>query len=72
MTDVNYNPLRGRMRECGLTQKECAAKIGLSEGQLNRKLAGEYDFRQDEIHKLCNLLDIDSTEIGRYFFSPKS
>lgn len=72
MTDVNYNPLRGRMRECGLTQKECAAKIGLSEGQLNRKLAGEYDFRQGEIHKLCNLLDIDATEIGRYFFSPKS
>lgn len=72
MTDVNYNPLRGRMRECGLTQKECAAKIGLSEGQLNRKLAGEYDFKQDEIYKLCNLLDIDATEIGRYFFSPKS
>ena len=72
MPDVNYNPLRGRMRECGLTQKECAAKIGLSEGQLNRKLAGEYDFKRDEIHKLCNLLDIDATEIGRYFFSPKS
>ena len=72
MTDVNYNPLRGRMRECGLTQKECAAKIGLSKGQLNRKLAGEYDFKHDEIHKLCNLLDIDATEIGRYFFSPKS
>lgn len=72
MPDVNYNPLRGRMREFGLTQKECAAKIGLSEGQLNRKLAGEYDFKQDEIHKLCNLLDIDATEIGRYFFSPKS
>lgn len=41
MPEINYNPLRGKIRECGLTQKECAAKIGLSEGQLNRKLAGE-------------------------------
>lgn len=71
MPEVNYNPLRGRIRECGLTQKECAAKIGISEGQLNRKLAGEYDFKQDEIHGLCLLLDIDAAEIGRYFFSPK-
>ena len=72
MPEVNYNPLRGRMKECGFTQKECAAKIGLSEGQLNRKLAGEYDFKQDEIHKLCNLLDIDAAEIGHYFFCLKS
>ena len=71
MPEVNYNPLRGRMRECGLTQKECAAKIGISEGQLNRKLAGKYDFKQDEIHGLCRLLNIDAAEIGHYFFSPK-
>lgn len=72
MPEMNYNPLRGRMRECGLTQKECAAKIGLSEGQLNRKLAGEYYFKQDEIHSLCRLLNIDAAEIGHYFFCPKS
>ena len=72
MPEMNYNPLRGRMRECGLTQKECAAKIGLSEGQLNRKLAGEYDFKQYEIHSLCRLLNIDAAEIGHYFFCPKS
>ena len=70
MPEMNYNALRGRIREKGLTQKECAAKIGLSEGQLNRKLAGEYDFKQDEIHGLCCLLNIDAEEIGRYFFCP--
>ncbi|WP_417405989.1 DUF739 family protein [Hominenteromicrobium sp.] len=68
MPEINYNPLRGKIRECGLTQKECAAKIGLSEGQLNRKLAGEYNFKQSEIHNLCDLLDIDAKEIGYYFF----
>lgn len=67
MPEINYNP---RMR--GLTQKECAAQIGLSEGQLNRKLAGEYNFKQSEIHNLCDLLDIDAKEIGYYFFCPKS
>lgn len=72
MPEMNYNFLRSRMRECGLTQKECAVKIGLSEGQLNRKLAGEYDFKQDEIHSLCRILNIDAAEIGRYFFCPKS
>ena len=72
MPEMNYNFLRGRMRECGLTQKECAVKIGLSEGQLNRKLAGEYDFKQYEIHSLCRILNIDAAEIGRYFFCPKS
>ncbi|MFR3972702.1 MAG: DUF739 family protein [Subdoligranulum sp.] len=46
--------------------------MGLSEGQLNRKLAGEYDFKQDEIHSLCRILNIDAAEIGRYFFCPKS
>ncbi len=72
MPAMDYNYLRGRMREKGLTQKECAARIGLSEGQLNRKLAGEFDFKQEEIHALCNLLDIPAVEIGHFFFCPKS
>ena len=72
MSEINCNPLRGKIRECGLTRKECAAKIGLSEGQLNRKLAGEYNFKQSEIHNLCDLLDIDAKEIEYYFFCPKN
>lgn len=72
MPDMNYNALRGRMKECGMTQKECAARIGISEGQLCHKLAGAYDFKQDEIHGLCQLLQINPADIGRYFFCPKS
>ena len=44
--------------------------IGVSEGQLNRKLAGEFAFRQDEINRLCSLLEIAPADIGAYFFSP--
>lgn len=72
MPEMNYNELRGKIRDCGLTQKEVAARIGLSEGQFNRKLAGEFVFRQDEIEKLTKLLAIDAIEIARYFFTPKS
>lgn len=72
MPEMNYNPLRGRIKEYGYTQKECAARIGISEGQLNRKLAGEFAFRQDEINRLCIILEIEATEIGHYFFCPKS
>ncbi len=72
MPEMNYNPLLGRIKECGLTQRECAKLLGISEGQLSRKLSGEYVFRQDEINKLCNILKIDAYEIGRFFFCPKS
>lgn len=72
MPDMDYSALRGRICERGLTQKEVAARIGVSESQLNRKLAGEFSFRQDEIDRIIRLLDIDPREIGRYFFSPKS
>lgn len=57
MPQMNYNALRGRIRECGLTQKEVAARIGVSEGQLNRKLAGEFAFRQDEMESILKLLE---------------
>ena len=71
MPQMNYNALLGRIRECGLTQKEVAARIGVSEGQLNRKLAGEFAFRQDEMESILKLLDVDLSELGKYFFTPK-
>lgn len=48
MPPIDYNPLRNRIRDLGLTQKECAEKIGISEGQLCQKMAGNYEFRQSE------------------------
>lgn len=72
MPKMDYSLLRGKIRDYGMTQKECASLIGISEGQLNRKLAGDFVFRQDEIKKICSLLNIQASEIGLYFFSPKS
>lgn len=70
MSRMNYNTLRGRIRECGFTQKEVAARIGVSEGQFNRKLAGEFAFRQDEMEGILKLLEVDMSELSKYFFTP--
>ena len=40
-------------------------------GQLNRKLAGEFAFRQDEMESILKLLDVNLSELGKYFFTPK-
>lgn len=72
MPAMDYSALRGRIHECGLTQKEVAEKVGISESHLVRKMSGEFAFRQDEIDRIIKLLKIDPCEIGRYFFSPKN
>lgn len=71
MPAMDYTMLRGRIRDCGMTQKDLAEKAGISEGQFCQKLAGNFAFRQDEIDRICILLNIPSAEIGRYFFLPK-
>lgn len=71
MPTMDYTMLRGRIRDCGMTQKELAEKIGISEGQFCQKLAGNFAFRQDEIDRICALLSISPADIGSYFFLPK-
>ena len=39
MPEMDYAQLRERIKDCGYTQKKCAEEIGISESQLNRKLA---------------------------------
>lgn len=72
MPDMDYRKLLGRIKEKGYTQKELAERIGLSESHLCQKLLGRYAFKQSEMRDICNVLDISGTEIGAYFFSPKS
>jgi hypothetical protein len=55
-----------------MSQKEVAEKIGVSEGQFCQKMSGNFAFRQDEINRICTLLDIEPAEIGRFFFCAKS
>lgn len=72
MPKMNYAKLLGRIKECGLTQKELANKAGISESQMHQKLKGTYPFRQNDIQVICNILDIPADSIGVYFFTPLS
>lgn len=69
MSEMDYSKLLGRVKEKALTQKGLAEKIGVSEGQLCHKLAGHYPFKQSEIAKICNVLEISKTDVGAFEIS---
>ncbi|WP_368233795.1 DUF739 family protein [Anaerotruncus rubiinfantis] len=71
MSEKDYSKLRGRTVEMGLSQKDVAERIGISETTYSLKLNGRYPFKQSEIQNIVNLLCIPADEIGTYFFTQK-
>ena len=71
MPEMDYSKLRGRIAECGMTQKHLAEKIGVSEGQLCQKMSGRFTFKQKEILDICSVLGIDVGQISAFFFCPR-
>lgn len=67
--DYSYNKLRGRIVEKYRTQDRFAAAIGITKNALSRKMTGKTGISQEDIVKWCALLDIDTSEIGEFFFS---
>lgn len=65
----NYSKLLGKIKEKGFTQVSLAKKIGVSETTLNFSLGNKRPFKQDEILKLCAVLDIPLQSLDDYFFS---
>ena len=65
----NYNKLKGRMTEKGETQDSLSKKTGISVTALWAKFQNKSQFKQNEIAAICDLLDIDGSEIALYFFS---
>lgn len=65
----NYNKLRGRIIELYGTIGKFAEEYDNSETILSKKLNNHVAFTQKEIIRLCELLNIDKSEIGDYFFT---
>lgn len=64
----DYSKLYGLIAEkCG-TQAVFAEKIGLSERSVSLKLNGKIGWKQGEIAKACEVLDISPENIPTYFF----
>lgn len=65
----NYNKLRGRIVEIYGSQRNFSDKIGLSEQSITAKLNGRSDFSQEDILSWCNALNLQKSDIGKYFFN---
>lgn len=71
MQKYDYSKLLGKMRECGFTQLSLAKRLHISECTLNLSLNNNRCFRQEEMLKACEVLDIPVAEIPIYFFTHK-
>lgn len=64
-----YNKLRGRIVEKYGSQSAFADKLGRSQVSVSRKLQCKTEFSQEDMNVWAELLDIDLSEYGAYFFT---
>lgn len=68
----NYSKLRGLLVEKNLTTAEFAKIIGIGTTQMSQRFTGATEFKQSEIKKAVEALNIPWDEIDDYFFSIES
>lgn len=73
MIEIDFNKLRGRIKEKLGSEAKFAEKIGISPASLSAKFNNKSDFTATEIIKACDkdVLDIPLEEIGANFFNQK-
>lgn len=57
--ELKTSKIRGLIAEHGITQKELAEIIGISEQSMNLKLKGKRQFKANEIGKIARYFDIE-------------
>ena len=67
----DYSKLSGKIVEKYGTQYNFAIALGLSERSLSLKLNNRVPWKNTELQKAIELLDIPEKEIGAYFFNLK-
>lgn len=67
----DYSKLKGRIIEKFSTQYAFAKGIGWSERTLSLKLSGSRSWKQPEILKAIELLELSKNDINEYFFTQK-
>ena len=66
MTDMNK--LKGRIFEKGFNFTSFSEAVNMSRPCLRNKIKGVVDFKASEIERICAVLDINSSEVSKYFF----
>ncbi len=64
-----YDKLRGRIVEKYGTQARYAEILGISQTAVSSKMNCKTGFDQADIRKWCELLDINTDDVGEYFFA---
>ena len=67
--DFKYRELRGRIIARYDTIRKFADALGISEQSVSIKINGKRQFKQVDILKWCELLDIPVEECHIYFFA---
>lgn len=67
----NYSKLRGRIVEKYGNQSGFSQQMGMSEHTLSKKMTGKVSWKQPEIVRACDVLDISACDIPLYFFTNK-
>lgn len=68
---INYDKLKGKIKEVLGTQGKLAENMGLDETTISNKLNNNTYFTQKEIIKISLILNIKFEEIPTYFFEEK-
>ena len=67
----NYNKLSGKIVEVFGTIYNFAKPMGWSERTLSLKMSGKRSWKQSDICKAINLLNLTEGDIPTFFFTPK-
>lgn len=67
----DYSKLSGLIEEKYHLRSAFANEIGMSERSLSLKMTGKIQWKQNEILKACDALEIDDNDIPLYFFTIK-
>lgn len=66
---VNVNDLYAEIARCGLTVPKLAERIKLDKKTLYSRLKGETSFKQPEIAKISEVLDLSKDKLFAIFFA---
>lgn len=66
---MSYAKLRGRIKECYMTQEKFAEALGMDTSTLSAKLNNKSDWTRSEIENACQLLKISINAVHTYFFT---
>ena len=69
MGKYNYSKLLGRLTELGIDRERFADIIGIKRTSLYKRLNSELQFKQDEINKAMQALNIPQIDVWEYFFN---